>query len=87
MSIEFIFRLIGMVVLAIGGGYLGIFLAIAVNSKPTDPEAKDWEVQPDGSIIFICNSPGPGGFGPIKKITVTPAAGTSVTSWVSSLPK
>ena len=58
-----------------------------INSKPTDPEAKDWEVQPDGSIIFICNSPGPGGFGPIKKITVTPAAGTSVTSWVSSFPK
>jgi uncharacterized protein YacL len=36
VSIEFIFRLIGMVVLAVGGGYLGVFLAFAVNSKPTD---------------------------------------------------
>ncbi|MEP7359735.1 MAG: PIN domain-containing protein, partial [Anaerolineales bacterium] len=36
MSIEFVFRLIGMVVLAIGGAYLGVFLAIAANSAPAD---------------------------------------------------
>ncbi len=36
MSIEFVFRLIGMVVLAVGGAYVGVYLATAVNSKPTD---------------------------------------------------
>lgn len=54
-------------------------------SKPLDPEAKDWEVEPDGSIVFICNTPAPGGYGPIKKITVTPAAGTTFATWAASL--
>jgi uncharacterized protein YacL len=36
VSIEFAFRLIGMVALAVGGAYLGIFLAIAANSTPAD---------------------------------------------------
>jgi uncharacterized protein YacL len=36
VSIEFLFRLIGMVALAVGGAYLGIFLAIAANSQPAD---------------------------------------------------
>jgi uncharacterized protein YacL len=36
VSIEFAFRLIGMVVLAVGGAYLGIFLAIAAKSEPAD---------------------------------------------------
>jgi hypothetical protein len=58
-----------------------------VSSKPVDPEVKDWEFQPDGSIIFVCSSPGPGGYGPLKKITVTPVPGSSVTSWLGSLPK
>jgi hypothetical protein len=51
------------------------------------PEANDWEAQPDGSIIFLCGTPGPAGYGPIKKWTVTPAPGSSMTSWVASLPK
>jgi uncharacterized protein YacL len=34
MSIEFIFRLIGMVGLAIGGGYLGTRLSLAANTPP-----------------------------------------------------
>ena len=55
------------------------------SSKPTDPDAKDWEVEADGSIVFICNSPAPGGYGPIKKVSVTPAAGTSFTTWAASL--
>jgi WD40 repeat protein len=50
-----------------------------------DPEA--YEVEPDGSIVILCNTPGPGGYGPIKKITVTPAAGSSFATWVASLPK
>jgi hypothetical protein len=55
------------------------------SSKPIDPDAKDWEVQPDGSIAFICNTPAPGGYGPIRKVTVTPAAGTSFATWAASL--
>jgi hypothetical protein len=55
------------------------------NSKPIDPEAKDWEVEPDGSIAFICNTPAPGGYGPIKKVTVTPATGTTFATWAASL--
>ena len=51
------------------------------------PEATDWEMQPDGSIIFVCATPGPAGYGPIKKWTVTPAPGSNITSWVASLPK
>ena len=34
MSIEFVLRLIGMVVLAIGGVYLGLGLAAAAGSAP-----------------------------------------------------
>jgi len=53
--------------------------------KPIDPEAKDWEVEPDGSIVFICNTPAPGGYGAIKKVTVTPAAGATFATWAASL--
>jgi hypothetical protein len=48
------------------------------------PEATDWEMQPDGSIIFICGTPGPGGYGPIKKYVVTPAPGSNLVSWAAS---
>ena len=48
------------------------------------PEATDWEAQPDGSIIFVCNTPGPAGYGPIKKFVVTPAPGSNLASWVAS---
>ena len=36
MSIEFIFRLIGMLALAVGGAYLGVLLAAAANYSPPD---------------------------------------------------
>jgi len=58
-----------------------------LNSKPLNPDAKDWEVQPDGSVVIICNLPAPGGYGPIETITVTPAPGSSFATWVASLPK
>ena len=36
MSIEFIFRLVGMFVLTVGGAYLGVYLAVASASSPAD---------------------------------------------------
>jgi len=57
------------------------------NQNMRAPDATDWEMQPDGSIIFICATPGPAGYGPIKKWTVMPAPGSNLTSWVASLPK
>lgn len=59
-------------------------MPFGVNSKPVDPDAKDWEVQPDGSIIFIGCAPGPQGYGPIKKVKVTPAA--TFATWVAGIP-
>jgi len=55
--------------------------------KTVDPDAKDYEIEADGSLVLICSTPAPGGYGPIKKITVTPAAGSSFGAWVASLPK
>ena len=48
------------------------------------PEATDWEAQPDGSIIFVCGTPGPAGYGLIKKFVVTPAPGSNLATWVAS---
>jgi hypothetical protein len=49
------------------------------------PDATDWEFQPDGSIIFIVNTPGPQGYGPIKKFKVTPAPNTSFATWIADV--
>lgn len=56
-----------------------------VSSITPDPNATDWEFQPDGSIVFIVGTPGPAGYGPIKRIKVTPTADTSVATWVAEV--
>lgn len=44
-----------------------------------------WESQPDGSIVFVGSDPGPGGYGPVKRVTVRPAPATSVATFVNNL--
>ncbi|HTO02727.1 MAG TPA: hypothetical protein VL069_03450 [Opitutus sp.] len=45
-----------------------------------------WEAQPDGSIIFVGPTPAPNnGYGLMKRVTVRPAAGTSVATWIADV--
>ncbi len=60
-------------------------LPFGVSSIDPDPEAKPWEYMPDGTIVFIGPSVDPRGAGPIKKVTVTPAPGTSVHTWFAAV--
>jgi hypothetical protein len=46
---------------------------------------QEWEQQPDGTIVFIGYEPGPTGYGPMKRITVTPDPNTDVAAWLANL--
>jgi hypothetical protein len=47
---------------------------------------KVWEAQPDGRVIFIGHTPGGlSGYGPIKRVVVTPDPAASATSWVNEV--
>jgi Tol biopolymer transport system component len=46
---------------------------------------KKWESQPDGSIVFLGQSPSPVTSGAFKRIKVTPAAGSSVATWAADI--
>jgi len=52
-----------------------------VSPKVANRNAKDWEFQPDGSIVFLGGEPGPQGLGPMKRVKVTPATGTTFATW------
>lgn len=58
---------------------------IGMNPRPAEPQARDWEFQPDGGIVFLGGEPGPQGFGLMKRIKVTPAAGTTVATWFTDV--
>jgi WD40 repeat protein len=45
-----------------------------------------WEPQADGSVVFLGASPAPNnGYGPMKRVTVTPAAGSTIDTWVADV--
>ena len=45
-----------------------------------------WEAQPDGAVILIGVTPGPNNsYGPMKRVSVKPAAGTSVATWIADV--
>lgn len=47
---------------------------------------KSWEIQPDGSVVFIGVTPAENnGYGPMKRVTVRPEAGTSVGTWAKAV--
>lgn len=43
-----------------------------------------WEQQPDGTIVFVGYTPGPTGYGPMKRITATPAPGRNLDAWLAN---
>jgi WD40 repeat protein len=62
----------------------GAVLPFGVSSVTPDPDAKPWEYMSDGTIVFIGPALDPTGSGPMKKVSVTPTAGTSVATWFAS---
>lgn len=45
-----------------------------------------WAPQADGSVVFVGVTPAPNnGYGPMKRVTVIPAAGTSVETWTADV--
>jgi hypothetical protein len=45
-----------------------------------------WEPQADGSLVFVGVTPGPNNtYGEMKRVKVTPAAGTNVTTWIADV--
>jgi WD40 repeat protein len=51
------------------------------SSAKLNADAKDWEFQDGGKIVFVGVAHAPAGFGPMTRITVTPAPGTSFNTW------
>lgn len=56
-----------------------------VSTTKIDPDAKDWEFLPDGRIVFLGVAGTAENFGPMTRITVTPAAGTTFASWFTDV--
>ncbi len=62
-----------------------VVLPFGVSSVDPDPDAKAWEYMSDGTIVFVGPAPDASGSGPMKKVTVTPAPGTSVATWFAAV--
>ena len=56
-----------------------------VSTTQIDVDAKDWEYLPDGRIVFLGIAGTAENYGPMTRITVTPAAGTTFASWFTDV--
>jgi len=56
-----------------------------VSTTQIDVDAKDWEFLPDGRIVFLGIAGTAENYGPMTRITVTPAPGTTFASWFTDV--
>ncbi len=62
-----------------------VVLPFGESTAVRDSEAKAWEYTADGRIIFIGPAVDASGSGPMKRVTVTPASGTSIATWFAAV--
>ncbi len=67
----------------LNGTRVAQFSSQAVSSFGGTQQPQPWETQPDGSVIFIGAEPTGLVGGPMKRIRVSPDAGTSVATWIA----